>query len=83
MTQELVSELIDDLQAEYWLRRSRAAEALGKLGHEAEHAIPALRTALGDSHREVRRDAVYALAKIGPSAASGVFLNKGPSTRFD
>jgi HEAT repeat protein len=64
--------LIDALQNDYWLRRSRAAEALGKLGPAAKDAVRALRNALRDSHREVRREAAEALAKIGPEAAEAV-----------
>ncbi len=67
-----VSVLIDEIKNDYWLARSRAAEALGELGPDAKQAAPALRNALHDSHREVGRDAAEALMRIGPDASPAV-----------
>lgn len=72
MNSKSVSDLIDALEDNYWLHRSRAAESLGKLGPQAREAVPALRNALGDSHIEVRRDVTEALGKIGFDAADVV-----------
>ena len=50
--------------------RSRAAEALGKIGPEAAAAVPALTTALQDPDVDVRMEAAWALGCIGPEAAA-------------
>lgn len=52
--------------------RMRAAMILGRIGPEAEEAIPALTEALKDPRSEVRREAVFALGAIGPAAAPAV-----------
>jgi len=72
LKQKPIQTLIDDLKSDYWVTRSRAAEALGERGAEAKQAVLALRHALHDSHREVRRDAAEAFVKIGPDASDAV-----------
>ncbi len=66
--EKLVKEQIKNLKHEDWYNRSAAAEVLGSLGHEAEHAVPALVEALSDEEGAVDWDAAKALVKIGELA---------------
>jgi HEAT repeat protein len=50
--------------------RMAAAYALGKLGHAAAAAVPALVTALDDPKKDVRYAAAYSLPALGPEATS-------------
>jgi len=52
-----------DPNLRYW-----AAESLGRLGHQARPAVPALAEALKDEDKNVRMGAAYALAELGPDA---------------
>jgi HEAT repeat protein len=52
--------------------RKGAATALGRIGREAQRAVPALITALKDKEEELRENAVEALGHIGPAAISAV-----------
>ena len=61
-----VTALIPALAAEDRIVRQVAAEILGRLGPDAQAAIPALVRALHDSHGWVREAAAQALQKIDP-----------------
>jgi HEAT repeat protein len=52
--------------------RSTVAYILGRIGPQAEPAVPALAGLLGDADPETRREAAIALAKIGPTAKQAV-----------
>lgn len=67
-----LASLVEGLQAPHWLTRSRSAEAIGNCGPDAAAAIPALRQALHDEHREVRRDAALAFGKLGELAVPAI-----------
>ncbi len=49
--------------------RRSAARRVGELGARAREAVPALAALLDEADAELRRDAVFALARIGPDAA--------------
>jgi HEAT repeat protein len=65
--------LIAALKAEMPIVRWRAARALGMLGPAAVTAVPALIDAIEDEDVYVRKDAVRALARIGPEGAPAAF----------
>ena len=62
--QDRVLRLLRALSADQSQTRQDAAQALGRLGKAAEHAMPALLVAAGDSRWEVRADAVWAIGKV-------------------
>ena len=62
----IVQQLIDALRRENWTRRRGAAWSLGNLQETA--AIPTLIEALRDEHASVRKEADFALARIGEQA---------------
>jgi HEAT repeat protein len=51
-----------------------AAQALGKMGHEARSAIPALRAALADPNDQVAQAAAQALNQLQEETGSGWYL---------
>jgi hypothetical protein len=53
-------------------KRREAAFTLGRIGHEAGPAVPALAEALKDDSPRVRFNAAFALFKIGPAARDAV-----------
>jgi hypothetical protein len=57
--------LLKALMSENTQYRWRAAEELGKIGHDAKDAVPALIVALNDEDKEVRLSAIDALGTIG------------------
>jgi HEAT repeat protein len=61
--------LIDTLGSRDRIARENAARALGQIGVGAKAAIPALTSALQDSHPWVQAEATKALAKIDQHAA--------------
>ncbi len=63
-----VNELINQLKDKNYRVRYRAADALGKQGPAASAAVPALRKALKDPDRDVRKAATRALVKMGAAA---------------
>jgi HEAT repeat protein len=62
-------DLLDLIHVSYRNVRSEAAEALGRIGPEAEAAIPALQELLKDDEAEVRGTAAGALGRLGAKAA--------------
>src|SRR5438270_315327 len=60
-----VSARVADLGAKEASQRQEAARVLGKMGPQAEPAMPSLTRALKDDDPKVRRQAAWALAKIG------------------
>lgn len=69
MGPESVTALQQALGHEMPIVRWRAARALGLLGASAEPAVPTLMQAVTDEDVFVRKDAVRALARIGPMGA--------------
>ncbi len=70
---EALPELIATLKtATSWSHRSEAAEALGKMGKDAQAAIPALIDALRDKDNFVRERAIESLGMMGPAAKEAV-----------
>ena len=76
-----VANLIERLKLEDPMSRSQAAKELGRLGSNADVAIPALVSLLGDTspittpdyyYTNVRSDASTALVQIGPAAVPAV-----------
>src|SRR5712692_3069117 len=65
MRQSVVSGLLEVLKDNDREVRWHAAEALGRIGLEAQAAIPALTEALNDENWEVRWTAAMALVNIG------------------
>jgi HEAT repeat protein len=65
-----VAEHVRDLQSSNAQARAQAALALGKLGKDAEIAVPAMVRALKDDDAEVRSSVLYALGQLGPIAKS-------------
>src|SRR5207253_878129 len=54
--------------------RANAAYILGKIGGQAQSAVPALTKALKESDRDLRRRAAYALAHVvGDTQGGGMF----------
>ena len=64
--------LIEVLQDEDGLVRATAARALGKIGPEAERAVPALMRAIQDQVMIVRMGAAMGLGGIGPKAKEAI-----------
>jgi HEAT repeat protein len=54
------------------MTRLYAAQALGKLGPDAQPAIEALAKALGDRDAQVRRAVVWSLRDLGPVARGAI-----------
>lgn len=52
--------------------RARAAQLLGQMGSAASTAVSPLASRVADSEEAVRREAILALAALGPSAAPAV-----------
>ena len=67
-----VNELIRDLRSPNVERRIKAADQLAKLGPEAEPAVLALISAVGDLNEEVQNKSVAALGRIGRAAKDAV-----------
>ncbi len=66
-----------------WVVRSDAAKTLGKLGKDAQAAIPALIDALGDKDHSVRSRAAEALGLLGAAAKEAVpALRKAMEDRY-
>jgi HEAT repeat protein len=63
-----VTGLTHELSSPNKVTRSRAANELGKLEHQAAAAVPVLVRTLADADPFVARDAAEALGKIGPAA---------------
>lgn len=68
MTTPEIDRLIDRLKDKDPAVRRSAAEALGKLGPQAQHAAGALGRALRDEDPHVVFDAAFALGRIGAAS---------------
>src|SRR5436190_11700804 len=60
--------LIENSRHRFPATRLRAIKSLGKLGHEAGNALPALTLALDDADAKVREAAAAAIGHIGTAA---------------
>jgi len=67
-----IEKRIEELSSESSYDRLCAADALGRMGPEAEAAVPALAHALKDQDILVRIAAAEALGKMGPAAKGAV-----------
>ncbi len=67
-----VSPLIHALEAKHSWTRDSAAEALGDMGRDAQHAVPALMRAVRDESDNVRSHAAEALGTTGQLSAAAV-----------
>jgi HEAT repeat protein len=67
-----VSAMVDRLKDKDSGVRGNAAEALGRIGPDAEDAVKPLARAVGDSDARVREVAAWALGKIGPASRDAV-----------
>jgi HEAT repeat protein len=76
--------MITLLKDEEWEMRRGGAWMLGKVGPEAEDAVPALREALDDTHPAVREKAAEALKKITKEAEieKPNFEESGPEEEY-
>src|SRR5690606_21460926 len=52
--------------------RGRAAMLAAYLGPKAKNVVPALAAALADENADTRREVLFAIAAVGPDAASAV-----------
>jgi HEAT repeat protein len=70
---EALPELIRTLNTDSdWTLRSAAAQTLGRLGKEAQAAVPALIAALADKDSFVCSHAAEAIGSIGPAARAAI-----------
>jgi len=77
-------DLVDSLDNKDVIVRINAAQELGDMGEKAADAVPALIKCLDDDKAEVRKNAAYALAKIGKPAVPAlldVLKHKDPTIR--
>lgn len=63
-----VEDLTDSLNDKDVIIRAKAATSLGEMGIKAQSAVPALILRLNDPKAEVRKNAAFALVKIGEAA---------------
>ena len=78
MGREVVPHMITLLKDDDWEIRRGAAWMLGKLGPEAEDAVPALTEALRDSNAVVRAKASEALKRIKGEETTSTRPSSGP-----
>ena len=80
-----VQELIDELDSDDPKEREQAATALGKRGHQAVAAVPALISVVDDEdeYLSVICSAAWALGEIGDLSAAGSLSNTWKETEFE